>query len=150
MVDAAFCLYVTSRSIIPPKKFPLTVGGTEPKSNAWYLGPTRLTTPNGSSIDSAVLAKYTIIYGQTDRPTCTETVLYTNSPLRYRATNYCRRLLTALASFAVAARCCQHQTAHSPTVGVPCRNIPSPEFGTKFQREVPVFLENVLIPLKQK
>jgi len=31
--------------------------------------------------------------------------------------------------------------SHSPTVGVPWRNFPCAEFGTKFLREVLVFLE---------
>jgi len=40
-------------------------------SNIWFLGPTRLTTPNGISIESAVFfSEFTFVTnGQTDRRT---------------------------------------------------------------------------------
>jgi len=42
-----------------------------PQSNTWFLGPTRVHTPNGIYIGSAVLARLTIVTDRpTDRPRC--------------------------------------------------------------------------------
>jgi len=66
--------YVTLRRHIPPppppkkKLFPLSVGETCTPSNTPFLEPTLSTTPNGSSITSAIFAQYTAVTnGQTDR-----------------------------------------------------------------------------------
>jgi len=37
-----------------PPKLRLHLGGWGPRSNTWYLGPTRVSKPNGISIGSAV------------------------------------------------------------------------------------------------
>jgi len=47
-------------------------GGTEPPSNTWFPGPTRVLNPNGISISSAVLAGLTSV---TDRQTTLLAVL---------------------------------------------------------------------------
>jgi len=48
-----------------PKNLPLPMGGSEPPSNTWSLGPTRVLNPNGISISSPVFAGLTSV---TDRP----------------------------------------------------------------------------------
>ena len=46
------------------------MGGSGRPSNTWFLGPTRVLNPNGSSIVAAVFAGLTGVAGrQTDRPT---------------------------------------------------------------------------------
>ena len=49
-------------------KLPLSMGGSRPPSNTWFLGPTRVLNPNGISIGAAVFA-------QTDRQTDRQTTL---------------------------------------------------------------------------
>jgi len=48
------------------------MGESEPPSNTWFSGPTRVLNPNGISIGSAVLAGLTSV---TDRQTDRQTTL---------------------------------------------------------------------------
>jgi len=48
----------------PPSKLPLPIGRSGPPSNTWFLGPTRVLSPNAISIGSAVFAGFTTV---TDR-----------------------------------------------------------------------------------
>jgi len=51
-----------------PKNLPLPMGGSEPPSNTWSLGPTQVLNPNGISIGSAVFAGLSSVTDrQTDR-----------------------------------------------------------------------------------
>jgi len=44
------------------------MGGSEPTSNTWFLGPTQVLNPNGISIGAAVCAGLTSVTDrQTDR-----------------------------------------------------------------------------------
>jgi len=53
-----------------PQNLPVTVEGSETPSNTWLLGPTLPGIPNGISINSANLPKYTVVTSrQTDRKT---------------------------------------------------------------------------------
>jgi len=49
-----------------PKASPLPMGGSAPATNTWFLGPTRVITPNGISTGSAVFAGLMKV---TDKPT---------------------------------------------------------------------------------
>jgi len=49
-----------------PQKLPFSMGRSEPPSNTWFPGPTRVLNPNGISISSAVSAQLTSV---TDRLT---------------------------------------------------------------------------------
>jgi len=51
-----------------PQKLPLPCSIGAP-SNTWFLLPTRVSTPNGISIDSAVFARLTNVTPNTHRPT---------------------------------------------------------------------------------
>jgi len=53
-----------------PQKLPLPLKGSAPPCNTWFLGPIRVTTPNGISIGSAVFAGLTNV---TNRPTDQQT-----------------------------------------------------------------------------
>jgi len=58
-----------------PSKLPLPMGGSGPPSNTWFPGPTRVLSPNGISIGSAVLAGLTSVTDQlTDHATRSVTV----------------------------------------------------------------------------
>jgi len=48
------------------------MGGSDPLSNTWSLGPTQVLNPNGTSIGSAVFAGLTSV---TDRQTDRQTTL---------------------------------------------------------------------------
>ena len=51
-------------------KLPLSMGGSGPPFNKWFIGPTRVLHPNGILISSAVFAGLTSVTDrQTDRPT---------------------------------------------------------------------------------
>jgi len=50
----------------PPPKFPFPWSGRRPPSNTWFLGPTRVPAPNGTSVSSEVLAQLTF---ETNRQT---------------------------------------------------------------------------------
>jgi len=55
------------------QKFPTSLGRSGPPSNTWFLGLTRVHTPNGTSIGAAVCARLTVVanrqkYRQTRRP----------------------------------------------------------------------------------
>jgi len=53
-----------------PQKFAPSHGGSEPPSNTWFPGPTRVLNLNGISIGSAVFAGLTSVTDwQRDRPT---------------------------------------------------------------------------------
>ena len=53
-----------------PQIVPLSLRGSEPLSNTWFLGPTRLSSPNGISICLAVFAGLTnMTVKQTDTQT---------------------------------------------------------------------------------
>jgi len=54
----------------PSKICPFPLGGSEPPSNTWSLGPTQVLNPNGISIGSAIFAGLTsVTERQTDRLT---------------------------------------------------------------------------------
>jgi len=53
-------------------KLPLTMGGSGPPSNTWFLGATRVLNPNEISIGAAIFAGLTSV---TDRPTDRQTTL---------------------------------------------------------------------------
>jgi len=55
-------LYFIMGRPISPSKLPLRMGASEPPSNTWFLGPTRVHNPNGTSIASAVFAGLMIMY----------------------------------------------------------------------------------------
>jgi len=53
----------------PPHRIAPSHGGSVPPSNTWFLGSTRLSTPNGISIGSAVFASLTTVTDeQTNEP----------------------------------------------------------------------------------
>ena len=53
-----------------PQNLPLPMGGSEPPSNTWSLGPSQVFSPDGISIASAVFAGLiSVTDRQTDRPT---------------------------------------------------------------------------------
>ena len=63
-----------------PQNLPVTVEGSETPSNTWLLGPTLPGIPNGISINSANLSKYTVVTSrQTDRQTDRQTERKQNS-----------------------------------------------------------------------
>jgi len=51
------------------QNLPLPSGGSDAPSNAWFLGPTRVSASNGISIGLAVLCRAYERDQQTDRPT---------------------------------------------------------------------------------
>ena len=59
------CPYNLQWAATPPSKLPVRMRGIWTPSNTWFLGSTRVHTPNSISIDSAVFAGLTIV---TDRP----------------------------------------------------------------------------------
>jgi len=68
-------LYFTMGRPFLPSKLPLPMGGSGPPSNTWFPGPTRVLSPNGISIGSAVLAGLTSVTDQlTDHATRSVTV----------------------------------------------------------------------------
>jgi len=64
--DRRMSLYFTMGRPFSPKNLRLPMGGSEPPSNTWSLGPTQVLNPNGISIGSAVFAGLTSV---TDRQT---------------------------------------------------------------------------------
>jgi len=56
----------THNGLFFPPKFPLQTGVSEPRSNTWFPGPTRVLNPNDISISSAIFAGLTSV---TDRQT---------------------------------------------------------------------------------
>jgi len=53
-----------------PPKLPLSMEGLGPPFNTFFPGTTQPTTPNGISVASAILPKYTLVSNRlTDRPT---------------------------------------------------------------------------------
>jgi len=68
--DRRMSLYFTIGRPFSPKNLPLPMGGSEPPSNTWCLGPTQVLNPNGISIGSAAFAGLTSVTDrQTDRGT---------------------------------------------------------------------------------
>jgi len=67
-----------SPCITLPKSAPWS-GGSGPPSNTWFLGPSRVHVPNGSSIGSSVFAGFTLVTNRlADRPryTCSNRVTH--------------------------------------------------------------------------
>jgi len=52
-----------------PPKLPLSMERLGPPFNTFFSGPTQPTTPNGISVASAILPKYTLVSSRQDRKT---------------------------------------------------------------------------------
>ena len=54
---SAECHYFTISHPFSPLKLPLSIAGSEPPSNTWFLGPSGIVNPNRISISSAIFAQ---------------------------------------------------------------------------------------------